>query len=62
MLGMPVMQMQSLDQTHPGAREEIQGNVSVCRNVDGIGQSIDGGGEQTFMRQSKTTGELHQNH
>lgn len=50
-------QMMNLDHTHPGAREEIS-TVSVCRNDDGIGQSIDAGGEQTFMRSAKTAGGL----
>lgn len=48
-------QMIHLDETHPGAREELQ-SVSICRTDDGIGQSIDAGGEQTFMRSAKTAG------
>ena len=43
--------------THPGARQEIEEKgISVCRNDFGIRQSIDGAGEQTFMRSSKTAG------
>ena len=50
-------QMGSLDSTHPGAHEEIQEKgISVCRNNTGVRQSIDGTGEQTFMRNSKTAG------
>ena len=50
-------QMGSLDSTHPGAHEEIQEKgISVCRNSTGVWQSIDGTGEQTFMRNSKTAG------
>lgn len=51
-------EMKNLEETHPGAREELRnGNgISVCRNKDGIGQSIDGAGEQTFIRSSKTLG------
>ena len=50
-------QLRSLDKTHPGAREELEiKGLSVCRNEYGIRQSIDGSGEQTFMRSSKTAG------
>ena len=52
-----IMQLRSVDKTHPGAREEIEKKgMSVCRNEYGIRQSIDGAGEQTFMRSSKTAG------
>ena len=51
------MQLRSVDKTHPGAREEIEKKgMSVCRNEYGIRQSIDGAGELTFMRSSKTAG------
>ena len=50
-------QMGSLDSTHPGAHEEIQEKgISICRNSTGVRQSIDGTGEQTFLRNSKTAG------
>ena len=52
-----VLQLRSLDSTHPGARQEIEEKgISVCRNDFGIRQSIDGAGEQTSMRSSKTAG------
>ena len=50
-------QMGTLDSTHPGTHEEIQEKgISVCRNNTGVQQSIDGTGEQTSMRNSKTAG------
>ena len=50
-------QLANLDKTHPGAREEIESKgVSVCRNNFGIRQSVDGAGEQTFQKNSKTSG------
>ena len=50
-------QMGSLDSTNPGAHEEIQGKgISVCRNNTGVRQSINGTGEQNFMRNSRTAG------
>ena len=50
-------QIGSLDSTHPGAHEEIQEKgISICRNNTGVRQSIDGTGEQTFMRNSRTAG------
>ena len=50
-------QLDNLEDTHPGAREELQEKgLSVCRNSLNIGQSIDGAGEQTFMSNSKTSG------
>ena len=48
-------QLINLDDTHPGARDEFT-SVSICRNDDGIGQSIDAGGERTFMRSAETAG------
>ena len=51
--------LENLPTTHPGAAEELMENgISVRRNTIGIGQSIDGAGEQTFMRSSKTSGGL----
>ena len=50
-------QLQNLEATHPGAKDELKDKgLSVCRNTYKIGQSIDGAGEQTFMRSSKTAG------
>ena len=52
-----VMMLENLPKTHPGAKEELsEKGVSVRRNKFGIGQSIDGAGEQTFMRSAKTIG------
>ena len=52
-----VMQLQNLDLTHPGAREELERNgMSVCRNNLNIRQSIDGAGESTFMKDAKIAG------
>ena len=49
--------MDNLSDTHPDALEEFcKLGVSVRRNNIGIGQSIDGAGEQTFMRAAKTAG------
>ena len=53
-------QLQSLEIKYPGAKDELlEKGLSVCRNTMNVGQSIDGAGEQTFMRSSKTTGKLH---
>ena len=52
-----MLQMANLETTHPGAREEIEKQgISVCRNKWGVRQSIDGAGEQTFQKNSKTAG------
>ena len=52
-----VMQLNNLEQTHPGAGEELQKNgTSVCRNNLDIRQSIDGAGESTFMKDAKIVG------
>ena len=49
--------LENLPTTHPGAVEELSDKgISVRRNKLGIGQSIDGAGEQTFMRSAKTSG------
>ena len=51
------LQSEHLDTTHPGALEELgDKGLSVCHNDLNIRQSIDGAGEQTFMKSSKTTG------
>ena len=52
-----VQMLENLPDTHPGAIEELtEKGISVRRNTTGIGQSIDGAGEQTFMRSAKTSG------
>ena len=52
-----IMQLKNLDQTHPGAREELEKNgISVCRNKLNIRQSIDGAGDSTFMKDAKIAG------
>ena len=49
--------MENLDQTHPGAKEELMKiGISVRRNDNGIGQAVDLAGEQTYMRSAKTAG------
>ena len=50
------LQLMTLDDTHPGTRDELQKGLSVCRNNTGIRQSVDAAGEQTFMKNSKTPG------
>ena len=53
------VQLENLDRTHPGAKEELQNKgLSVCRNNINVRQSIDGSGEQTFMESSKTAGRI----
>ena len=50
--------LECLDSTHPGAKEEImEMGISVRRNIIGIGQAIDSAGEQTYMKDAKTSGE-----
>ena len=52
-----INQLQYLQNTHPGAKEEIQEyRLSVRRNSYGIGQAADLAGEQTFMKSAKTSG------
>ena len=52
-----MMQLHNLDQTYPGAREELERNgMTVCRNNLNIRQSIDGAGESTFMKDAKIAG------
>ena len=51
------LEMDSIEETHPGAKEELETKgLSVCRNTYNMGQSIDGALEQTFMRTAKTAG------
>ena len=52
-----VKTLENLETTHPEAIEELSvKGISIRRNDFGIGQSIDGAGEQTFQRASKTSG------
>ena len=52
-----ITQLENIDLPHPSAKEELQETgISVSRNQFNIRQSIDGAGEQTFTRSSKTTG------
>ena len=52
-----INQLKYLQNTHPGAKEEIQEyGLSVRRNSYGIGQAADLAGEQTFMKSAKTSG------
>ena len=52
-----INQLQYLQNTHPGAKEEIQEyGLSVRRNSYGIGQAVNLAGEQTFMKSAKTSG------
>ena len=52
-----ITQLENIEVTHPDAKEELQETgLSVAQNQFNIHQSIDGAGEQTFMRSSKTTG------
>ena len=49
--------LENLEKANPGAIKELgEKGLSVRRNTCGIGQSIDGAGEQTFMRSAKTSG------
>ena len=48
-----------MDFTHPGARDEIEEvGLSIRRNDIGVGQAIDLAGEQTYMKNAKTAGEI----
>ena len=51
-----IQQLKSLEESHPGAIQEIKESVSVRRNWIGIGQAIDLAGEQTYMKNAKTIG------
>ena len=52
-----VNQMKRLEETHPGARNEIEEyGLSVCRIDFGIGQTADLADEQTCMKSAKTEG------
>ena len=45
--------LKNIDANYPGARQELEAGLMVCRNGYGIFQSCDGAGEQTFMRNAK---------
>ena len=47
--------LEYLEDTHPGAKEEIEEKgLSVRRNTLGIGQAVDMAGEQSYMKSAKT--------
>ena len=53
--------LEYLEDTHPGAKEEIaEKGLSVRRNTLGIGQAADMAGEQSYMRSAKTAGGIRQ--
>ena len=53
-------QVKRLEETHPGARNEIEEyDLSVCRNDFGIRQTVDLTGEQAFMKSAKTAGSYY---
>ena len=52
-----INQLKYLQNTHPGAKEEIQEyGLPVQCNSYGIGKAVDLAGEQTFMKSAKTSG------
>ena len=54
-----VKSMERLEETHPGAKDELMKiGISVRRNDTGIGQAVDLAGEQSYMRSAKTVGGL----
>ena len=54
--------LEYLEDTHPGAKEEIEenGGLSVRCNTLGIGQAVDMAGEQSYMKSAKTAGGICQ--
>ena len=53
--------LEYLEDTHPGAKEEIEEKgLSVRRNTLGIGQAVDMAGEQSYMKSAKTAGGIRQ--
>ena len=53
--------LENMELTHPGAKDElIKSGISVRRNKFGIGQAVDLAGEQTYMRNAKTSGGITQ--
>eukprot|EP00794_Sanderia_malayensis_P013273 gene13273-14641_t len=56
-----VQSLDYLDSTHPGAKEEVaELRLSVRRNTLGIGQAVDMAGEQSYMKNAKTSGKITQ--
>ena len=54
-----IQQLKRMEASHPGALEEFETISSVRRNNMGIGQAIDLAGEQTYMKNAKTTRKYH---
>ena len=53
--------LEYLEDTHPGAKEEIEEKgLSVRRNTLGIGQAVDMAGKQSHMKSAKTAGGIRQ--
>ena len=53
--------LEYLEDTHPGAKEEIkEKGLSVRRNTLGIGQALYMAGEQSYMKSAKTAGGIRQ--
>ena len=53
--------LEYLEDTHPGAKEEIEEKgLSVRRKALGIGQAVDMAGEQSYMKSAKTAGGIRQ--
>ena len=53
--------LEYLEDTHPGAKEEIEEKgLSKRCNTLGIGQAVDMAGEQSYMKSAKTAGGIRQ--
>ena len=51
--------MERLEETHPGAKDELMKiGILVRRNDTGIGQAVGLAGEQSYLRSAKTAGGL----
>ena len=51
------MRLENMENTHPGTKEGLEEKgLSVCQNSLNVRQSIDGAGEQTFIKSAKSTG------
>jgi hypothetical protein len=58
-----VKSLECLDDTHPGAKVEMESiGLSVRCNNLGIGQAIDLAGEQSYMKNTKTPGTIVNNY
>ena len=53
-----IQHLRQLEKSHPVSLDDIRSFMSIRRNEIGIGQAIDFAGEQTYMRNTKTTGIL----